>query len=114
MGYTEYMSFIAYAQTSGVIDSNVTSFSNNLLTLVFNPLIALITFFTLFIFIVLVIKFIVSSSESVERKNEIKRLLVIILILFGMSSIWVILNFFAGIGGSDLPITESEINVRGI
>ena len=114
MGYTEYMSFIAYAQTPGVIDDNVTAFSNNLLTFIFNPLIALITFFTLFIFIVLVIKFIVSSSESVERKSEIKRLLVVILILFGMSSIWVILNFIAGIGGSDLPVTESAIDVPSI
>ena len=92
---------ITYALTAG-------QFANRLLDNIVEPLVVLMAFTAILIFIAIAIRFISNADSSEQRAGMFKSMGIIILGIFIIFSIWTIFSFVGRLANSDINIIRDR------
>ena len=87
-------------------------FANRLLDNIVEPLIVLMAFTALLIFIAIAIRFISKADSSEQRAGMFKSMAIIIFGIFIIFSIWTIFTFVGRLANSDTNIIRDEAEFR--
>ena len=93
---------VTYALTSR-------EFANRLFEFIVDPLIALLAFTALLLFIWTGISLIRNQKESGDRAVLFKRMGIVILGLFVIFSVWTIFSFIGRLAGSDIVLEKETV-----
>ena len=87
-------------------------FGNRILDVLVSPLIALMAFLALLVFIVAAIRFMYLADASGDRQGIFKRMIIIIIGLFIIFSIYTIFAFVGRLAGSPIQLRRDTVEFR--
>ncbi len=84
-------------------------FGNRIITILVDPLIALMAFLALLLFIFAAIRFIHNADSASERGEMFKRMAIIIFGIFIIFSIYTIFSFISRLANSDIDLKPKDV-----
>ena len=84
-------------------------FGNRILEHIVEPLVALMAFIALLLFVITAVRFVHNADSSKDRGSWFRSLAIIILGIFVIFSVYTIFVFVGRLANSDIPLTKEPV-----